>query len=283
MAAGDLITEDYEAEYNGVLIGGANTNIELVQMIVLDLPEVRTSDLPRPQDHGMLPGIDYHSGRDITLELEVWGGWTTVVEVLNAFQTQTLEIPLVFQLPDIGKMRANCRVRRRGTLPLDMTYNVAGKTTVMVQLYATDPRLYADALQTVSIDLDAIAEGMEFNVTPNIVFGVGTSPTAIANNTGTFETRPQVSIAGPVTNPFLENQTTGKTLSFVGEVPSGSTLEVDFLNRTVLLNGTASRYSWVVDSAGWWTLIPGDNSIRFGGAPGSPTPTATIQWRPAYV
>lgn len=283
MAAGDLITEDYQLEYNDILIGSTTTGLEVVEFSPFESPDVRSSDLVRPQDHGLFPGTDYYSGRSIMLEIEAWGGWDAVTNVLNAFQTQTDEIPLVFQLPDIGKLRANVRVRRRSAIPINMEYVVAEKTPVIIEFFATDPRLYSNTLKSNGGDLVADSSGMTFNATFDLSFGVGASPTVSVENEGTFETRPTVEITGPITDPYIENQTTGKSLAFTGELASTDTLTIDFLNRSVYLNGTSSRYGWIDDPSQWWTLVPGANSIRFGGTAGATTPSFTIQWRDAYL
>ena len=284
MAVGDLVTADYMLEYNGVAFGG-NTGIEVVSFAPFDNPDIRSSDINRPLDHGMFASQDYYGARSVMLELEVWGGWTAVRTVLASFQTLNTEAPLVFQLPTIGKLRVNARVRRRSSLPIDVTYSVGTMTSVTIELTCTDPRVYSDTLQSSVATLGAASSGLTFNVTPNLVFGAGTSPTTTITNGGTFETRPSIAIIGDITNFYIANDTTGLTLQFSGSssIPLGSTLVLDFLNRTVVLNGTVSRYTWVTNSASWWTLIPGANSIRLGGTPGASTPTATVSWRDAYI
>ncbi len=281
MAAGDLITEDFEVEYNGVLLGG-DSGIEIVSFAPFENPDVRSSDLERPLDHGLFPGTDYYGGRAIPMQLEVWNGWTGVRAVLEAFQT-TDEQAFVFQLPTIGKLQMNARVRRRSPLPIDISYAVGEMTQVAVEMFATDPRVYSSTISTATATLAAAASGLTFNATFNAVFGAGSSSSVSVTNNGTFETRPLIRINGPIDNPFLENQTSDRILLFNGSLADGEYLDVDFLNHTVLLNGTASRYVWVDDSTGWWNLPPGTSSVRLGGSPGSPVPTADIQWRDAYV
>ena len=282
MAAGDLITDDLQIEFNDLLMGDDASGLEIVQFTPFDYPDLRSSDIARPLDHGLFPGTDYFGGRTITLRLETWGGWDAVRRALAAFQVGA-ELPLVWQQDGIGKLMANVRVRRRGPLQIDSAYAVAGMSGCAVEFAATDPRIYSNEIHSATATLEAAASGMTFNATFNLLFGVGTSSTASVENIGTFETRPLIRITGAVDAPSLINETTGKTLALSGSLAAGEYVDVDFLNRTVMLNGESSRYNWVVDSAGWWTLEPGINSIRLSGSPGSPTPTADIQWRDAYV
>lgn len=281
MAIGDLVTDDYEIEFNGQQIGGAS-NISVVSFTPFENPEMRVSDFARPLDDGLFPGNDYYGGKSFILEMEVDSGWTGVRAALAAFQTSD-EMPIVFQLPTIGKLQINCRVRRRSSLPIDIGYVVGSSTTVSVEFFATDPRVYSLTKHTSVATLAASTAGLTFDATPNFVFGGATSSTVVVDNAGTYATHPLIVITGAIDNPVLENVTSGKLLQFAGSLASGDTLSVDFLNRTVILNGTASRYSWVVDSSAWWDLAPGNNSIRLGGSAGSPVPTATISWYDAFV
>lgn len=283
MTAGSLITNDLQVEFNGQLMGDDVSGLEIVSFTPFQYPAVRSSDYERPLDHGLIPGTDYFGGRTVYLQLEVWGGWTAVREVLSAFTLGT-EAALVWQLGTVGKLQVNARVRKRDPLVIDEGYAVGNTTTVTVEFYCTDPRVYSNAVNTVNATLTTASPGLTFNVTPNLSFGgASTSGAALITNAGTFETRPVIRINGPITNPYLLNETTGKTLAFNGTIASGDYIDVDFLNRTVILNGTGSRYFWIVDSSGWWNLIPGANSVRLGGSPGSPSPTMTVQWRDAYA
>ncbi len=82
-------------------------------------------------------------------------------------------------------------------------------------------------------------------------------------------------INGPVVDPFLENTATGEIVRLTGTLDAGDYLVVDSDARTVLLNGTASRYSWVSPGSTWWQLEPGANSVRYGATSGSGTGTLT--------
>lgn len=86
-------------------------------------------------------------------------------------------------------------------------------------------------------------------------------------NDGTAPTWPVLRLYGPVTDPRVENQTTGERLLFTGlSVAAGDWLEVDCRERTVLVNGLPgqsrlSRLSFV-DSE-FLTLQPGSNTLRY--------------------
>lgn len=289
MAAGDLITADWEMEYGGLLIGG-DTSYSVAQVTgLLDIPDIQSSDRQRLRRHGLIPGDDFLAGRTVTLTLEVYGAdesaFNTAVEDLQAaFLPCTDEAPLHFQIPGVAggsKRLLNCRPRRLDLpINLDFFYRLPVAT---VQLVATDPLIYSATQSQEVSELPSGGGGLEFDVEFDAVFGaVSEGGTINAVNAGTFDTAPTFRIDGPVTNPRIENVTSGETLSFTGTVPDGDYLLIDTEERTVLLNGTASRYSWIDADAVWWSLAPGTNEVTFR-ASTTTAATLTMTWRSAWV
>jgi phage-related protein len=81
-------------------------------------------------------------------------------------------------------------------------------------------------------------------------------------------------------NPSITHQELGLTLAFNITIAAGDYLLVDSNARTVLLNGTASRYSTLVQP-NWFDLSPlTSNTIRFNGASGAGT--MTFSYRNAW-
>jgi len=93
-------------------------------------------------------------------------------------------------------------------------------------------------------------------------------------------TWPTFRVNGPVTNPYLENITTGEFLYITYTLGVGEWLDIDFKDKTVLLNGESSRY--YTKSGTWWMLQPGDNNVRLGGTT-TGSPSATVSWRDAWL
>ena len=102
------------------------------------------------------------------------------------------------------------------------------------------------------------------------------------SNEGNFTANPTFTFAGPVTNPRVDNLTHDQSLSFTTTVADGDTLVVDTEQRTVLLNGTASRYSTLDFGSDWIEFQPGINEIRYQAAT-TTTTTMTTTWRSAWV
>lgn len=287
MAAGDLITADLQVEYNGVVFG--DNDKEVVSVDVWQGVQWRTSDIDRPLSDGQFPGEDYFSGRSVILEVELWGDdasalrarWT---EMLTASHKQTSELPLIVRQSGwIEDLYILARPRRRSGLVINEEFNVGYKATGAIEFWATDPRVYGITQKNESGGVATASGGMTFNATFNLTFGAtGASSTLQPNNQGTFETFPTFTITGPITDPQIEHQGLGKILSFTGTVPSGSTLVVDTQNRTVLLNGTTSRYNWLDDPTQWFAFAPGVNNIVFRGTTAG-SPTIDIDYRNAWA
>lgn len=290
MAEGDLITGDYELEYRNLLLGGSSSyGIASIDGLA-DLPAIRFVDTPRLQRDGLRPGNDYLGQRTVTLSIDIHAtsdaDLATKVEALQtAFRPGlNTEEPLVFQIPGLAdgqKARVNCRVRKRSSqIGQNWLYRYP---RMVLQLSATDPRIYSNTLNTDITSLPTSAGGRTYPKTYPLVYGaVSTGGTISAVNSGSYSTPVQLRIDGPVTDPKITNTTTGDYLSFKITVDSGDYLLVDTATRTVLLNGTASRYSSLDSSSRWFDLEPGTNQLDYSAITFSSS-TLTASWRSAWV
>lgn len=278
---------DWQLSYNGLTLG-AGTPYGLTNALGLDdLPDLRTSDTPRPSDHGLYAGSDFAAGRLVELALTVTAAdnaaFRAAIQALDdATVLQTTEKALSFQQPgSAAARRVNVRPRRR-SIPNDWDY-VFRIGRAILQFYATDPRVYDDTLLSSSTAAATSGGGRTYNRVYNLTYAAGgAGGTITATNGGNFPTRPTARIDGPVTDPRIENVTAGKFLQFSGlTLAAGEWLDIDFANRTVLLNGTASRYNLLTSTSSFWELAPGANQINF--TSGSATGTLTLSWRSAWL
>jgi phage-related protein len=105
-----------------------------------------------------------------------------------------------------------------------------------------------------------------------------------ATNEGNVPSPARLTITGPLTNPTIRNETTGEDLVLTYTLGAGETLVVDMGARSVLLNGTANRYSAVNwELTDWWLLAPGSNDISFANASYSAGASLLIEWRHAWI
>jgi hypothetical protein len=283
------ITADKQVEFSGLALADTY-EIRSIEGLA-DMPALRSSDLVVVGRHGIRPGLDYLDGRTVTITLDVYA-WSSA-EFAAAVQTlretfQPLEEQnggvLAFQIPGIADgvaARLKCRPRRLA-LPLTPVY-WADVATATVELFAADPVIYSDTEHEETTTLPSAGGGLEFDLEFDAVFGaVSTGGAIYATNAGSWPADVVIRIDGPAVNPRVENVTTGQTISLDYSLGVGEYLLIDTQDRTVLLNGTASRYSALTDASVWWQLAPGANEITFR-ATTSTAATMTLTWRSAWL
>ena len=285
--SGELISSDWQAEFRGLLLGtGTNYNIIAISGLG-DQPALVTSDRERLRRDGLIAGDDFLQGRSVLLELEiVETASTTFDDALDALMTATApgqaEQPFVFKIPGIAggsAARINARPRKR-SVPVNMAFHnkLAG---VVVELEATDPRIYADVASSEFTTLPSAGGGLNFDLTFPISFGaVSVGGTITAVNAGTYSTPVVFRVQGPCTNPRIENTTTSQTMAIAIDLSANEFLLIDTETRSVLLNGTASRFS--LFSGQWWNLDPGTSSVNFRASTDS-NATMSMSWRSSWV
>jgi hypothetical protein len=90
------------------------------------------------------------------------------------------------------------------------------------------------------------------------------------SNSGEAPVYPLLKVIGPSTDPSFVNETTQRTISWLGSVPDGSRLEIDCENKTVTLiviatGAETDSFSGLAapPNDDFWSLIAGSNTIRF--------------------
>ncbi|MGO1048806.1 phage distal tail protein [Crossiella sp. CA198] len=208
---------------------------------------------------------------------------------IAAFSPSQPPAPLTFQLPGVagGLLSEVSAVVRRRTVPMRYPDYLYGRAEVVVELWCPEPRIFGPA-QTATVGPPQPQPGF----TPPLRFPLRFGPIRPAGavtvlNTGSTDTDPVVRLTGPIPSPRVMNFTTGQHLALDLNLRADEFLEIDFARRTVLLNGTASRYSSLVSRPSWWTLPPGvPISMGYRSPPHlSPGPTSsmTVTWRPATI
>lgn len=236
----------------------------------------------------MLPGDDFLEGRSIVLNFlilaETQSEFASYVQTFRlALAPCSQELPLSFRIPGVGgddTKVINARLRRIAAV-VNRRWAVYAPELV-VEFFATDPRIYGLA-QSLVANLPTASGGATFDATFGWTFGTVVGGGALeATNSGTFATPVQFRINGPVTDPVIENATQDKRLAFSTTLATGEFLDIDTDLRTVLLNGTASRYSTLINTSTWFDLQPGINEIHFVAAANSAA-TLSATWKSAWV
>jgi hypothetical protein len=278
---------DYSMSFRGVTIGDG-TDVDILLADGLEgMPDVRSGDIARSGVHGLSPGRDLYGGRAIRIDIEIMQDaetlGTTLDDLKAAFSVSSEESELLWKLPGQVERRVLARCRRR-PVPIASPNHQLGVQALSVELIATDPLVYASSETVESTAFPEGAEGYTYNRTyPRAYGAAGEGGIVTVDNDGTEDAPWQATITGPWVNPRIEHVATGLMLEFGITVASGETLVIDARDgyRTVLLNGTASRYSTIQAGSTWFKLPPGTNEVRFAGSSGSGT--AELRMRSAWA
>jgi hypothetical protein len=248
-----------------------------------DSPDVQGGGvIAKAGDHGAWQSPQYYAARAITLTLTASAQSQALRDVARAQLQQVVPVSdlAVFQydepVPKFAQVRRSGRVTEAYPTLTDVTFTVV--------LIAPDPRKYAVAQgsQLVGVIPTSPGGGMVVPFTVPFTLDAASPPgsTLVISN-GTFETRPTITIKGPITAPAVSNVTYGMTVSF-SQLTLAATdqLVIDFLNRVAYLNGVYRPAD--LDSA-WWVLEPGNNMIELSSTSAGSGASMLAEWNDAFV
>lgn len=266
--------------FNGLSFGskagdGSGILFDKVQGIH-DKPQVKVGDIDKTYDHGMWAGDDFFTMRSITLDFRVVATSASqhlslLNSMINAFNTSLTELPLYYMN---STRYSNVRVRKMSPA-LDIHWEQGMLTCVVsVQMDATDPRQYDANIVTITESTPSNAQGVTFPVTFPIVFTADPTGSFTVTNNGNLDTRPIITISGPISSPFIQNVTTGQYLWWPNLTLGASDyLTVDLARRGSWLNGTGpytatpgySQNYQLASGYSWWSFQPGTTTVIFRG------------------
>ncbi len=260
----------YQLTYRGLALGDG-TDFELIQIEGLEsLPEIAQADLKIDQDQGEFLGAYFMKGRLVTFDLEVHAAtdaqFRADLDALGAAMapSATAEAPLAYLLPGMAQLGRVCFCRpltRVAVIDINYTHR---KALAQVALYATDPRLYDYVTQFLTLALPASLGGLTWPTAWPASWGTaGSGGTVTATNAGTIESRPLLTILGPIDNPTVQNNTTGQSFTWLGSLLATDRLVIDMAHKTIQVNGSGSARGLVSPTSQWWTIIPGANVLQF--------------------
>lgn len=246
-----------------------------------DGPDVQGGGvIPKSGDHGAWSTPQYYAARNLTLTVTAMAPSQALRDVARAAMQQAIPVSDLATLTYDEPIAKQAMVRRSGKIT--EAYPDLLSVTFTCGLVAPDPRKYSTQVNTVTVNAQvSTGAGLTMPLTMPLSFPPATpGGTLTAVNGGTFETRPVITITGPVTSPGLMNVTTGMQVSWTGlALGASDALTVDFGIRQGLLNGVfrpADLFS------AWWTLVPGSNTIQITGD-SSGGASVTVVWQNAFI
>lgn len=233
-------------------------------------------NVARSGDHGAWASSQFLAPRIITLTLLASAATQALRDLARALLQQALPVSdlAVFLLNEPVPKQASVRMSGRIT----ETYPTTLDVEFTVPMAAPDPRKYGapNLVSTVA----PVQNGVTLPVTLPFTLPAQTPGGAVTvTNAGSFETRPLVTINGPITSPFLQNVTTGQIVSFTGLVlGAADSLVVDFNARQAFFDGV---YRTADITSSWWSIPPGTVTIQLGGT-GSAGAQMSVSWQSAW-
>jgi hypothetical protein len=206
-------------------------------------------------------------------------------ELLSALEVYTrmdgVERPLVVCLEDGEIEQRMARVTARA-IPIAERYAV-DDVLAQVQLVCADPRRYSISEVAAVASPPTSSGGLVYPLVYPLEYGTVSTGAAGVMNAGSEATPIRVVFRGPLTNPRLV--TADWVMGFDITLVAGETLEVDTLEGTALLNGSADRLYLIQASSSPLELCllqpmkPTDLSLVVAAGDG----TATVTFRHARM
>lgn len=267
MALGDLITEAFGFEFNGLGIG-AGTNYDLIEVSDLLGFNARSDSVTRFGRHGGTGGRHYAEMKNITIKGKVLCTSDTdyqnkrlaMVAALRPIKDPADALPLIFALPGSTLVKVQVLARPiRVDLPLNRTAALK-YPEYDIRMEILDPIIYSLVAKTSSF--------------------VFPEDTNTVNNAGNEASPWTLAVVGPATNPIITNVATGQFLSFTNLILNGAqTLILDSSSSTARVNGVSvPNFS---EGFSWWDLEPGNTDIKVE-ATTALSGSALLTWRDGY-
>lgn len=283
---------DWSGSFNG-LTWGKDASVPLHAYDIEGIfkpPPLRQADVPRVGADGSFYGRDTYDERVITASLtlaasdedEFEAKKNEITSAMVLLRNQTMPLLL-----NGGSALLNVR-------PVDFNvpraYGRSGRfSTVTLQWRAADPLIYSAEVISgpVAMAPGEGGPGWTFPWTFPWLFqppGTTSPSNLLIYNSGNIDSPPLFRISGPMDRGFeLRNVTTNRFLQVLLDLNAGDWVDVDMGLGAVLFGSTADRRDAVVPGTDFWTLVPGDNTVRLEQLGAASAGGAQIFYRSAYI
>ena len=277
---------DTTATVRGVTIG-AGTSYRWTRWPdgLLGTADIRAVDLPFPRRDGVIPADDFVGSRRVAFEVVVLGSSRAdaeakIVSLAAAFAASADDEWLDVRIagnPSEYSLRGRCR----GADVAMSSRFVGGVAEARCVFVATDPVRYAQSESSLLLTLAAAGAGLTFPASFPVVFGGGGGAgSGVAVNAGTAEVDWTATFTGPLTNPRLALDGSGRSIRILATLAAGETVVGDSATSSILFGGTSPRPSWFAPGSRWFRLAPGANGLTFTADSGNGT--VSITWRSGW-
>lgn len=289
MAAGDLVAQDYQYEFNNFVIG-VDTPFDVEEISALfGYPQVRRSLDDRLGAHGGVAGRHYVPTRDFIVSCNLLAATDTEFRELRTEMSRAFaprsdpsdQLRFVYQHPGAPKRFVLCRPTAVD-LTADRRYALK-YPALAVRFEQTDPRHYDLSPRTHVITPPTAGGGLTFPLEFPLQFEPGETGDSVIENIGTAPAHWRGTIRGPATNPVIVDVTRGFELRMEGFIlQAGQQLVFDSRERSVRL-GTQTRRRFLTATSKFFTIPATDPiTVRLLASDTTSSTRLTIVYHRAY-
>lgn len=164
-----------------------------------------------------------------------------------------------------------------------------------IRLIAHDPTWYASAPTSLVVGIPTLGGAGVFPRVYPIVFGMSYINADIAlQYLGTWRAYPQIDVRGPITNPVIENLSTGEKLELAATVPNGQVVRFDLGTNVKTVVNLTTGANWMPyltndsDLATWHLgvdpeVVGNMNALHLFGTAGGANTVITLRWHDRYI
>lgn len=255
----------------------------------LDSGDYRVVSYPMPGQDGAKVSQAYYDARTVTLQGVISGASPTDYIANRSLLSQATAINRDSHgYPSLTKLSFTTLDGKSYFVyvqPQKPTFDFGNPTwsRYMISLLAPDPRIYGTAQQTTGNITRLISGGIIVPTIVPVLGGGGSGGSAFVTNSGTTDAHPILTFTGPLTNPYVLNQTTGYAFQLDYSLLGGDSIVVDMYEKTVVFNGSSNYIAYMDSISTWWTIIPGSNNIVLGTGSTADTGNVRLTFYNAYA
>lgn len=260
---------DARIEYNGLSM---NQRSSYDAYLILGIDGLHDADIRdtrenNPGDDGETFGNALYGGRTVVLTGRIRCGTLNKLrdmqQVLRqAFADLSTERQLIFHMPDATKSQMLMCKKSSPLVMAEAQQSFYFIRDFQVTLRASNPRF--------------------LSLLPTLTNGA-INATVTLNNKGNYTAQPQITLANAMTNPVINNDTTGEQLRLTGSIVNGSAITIDLAKRRVTNNLAQNRFDMVDIASDWLKLVPGNNLLTVTASAVGGTAGVTYNYSHSYI
>lgn len=254
----------------------------------LRFPDLRVGSFPSASQDGINVVSNYAGERRITIRGEIknmsakddfliqrrkLAAALYPVRDENDYPTDRV---LKFEAFDGKQYQIKCQV-----VGAEIGRNVPNNRQFMIDILATQEAIESTDEQTDTVNIYSPGGFVVPFILP-VTFSSGSGGTVEIDYGGDISTYPTLSLTGQLTNPRIENTTTGKFMALTHTVGTQETVTIDMLNRTIMQENTNLISKKTSDSR-FWKLEPGENILKLTTGVSGESGQVEISYRNAFV